>query len=71
MLKIQESSKGPYKLHPAGRKGANMLSVSHQDIFILTRKLLNVGKGSKIKDSVATKHLQCTGISSTHLTRYF
>lgn len=61
----------PNQPHPAGRKGANTLSAYHQEIFMLTRKVLNVDKGSKIRDHPANKHPWCTGISSTHLKVIF
>lgn len=61
----------PNQQHPAGRKGANTLSAHHQEIFILTRKVLNVGKGSNIRDHLANKHPQCTSISSTYLAGNF
>lgn len=71
MVSRQLSSKPPNQLHPAGRKGANTLRAHHQEMFILTRKVLNVGKGSSIRDHLANKHPQCTGISSTHLSSTF
>lgn len=52
MVKREWSPKPPYKLHPAGRKRSNIFSASHQGISILTRKLLNAGKGSRIKESL-------------------
>lgn len=69
--KWRKDNHHPNQPHPAGRKGANTLSAYHQEIFILTRKVLNVGEGSKIRDHLANKHPRCTGISSTHLISNF